>query len=51
MARSQARLVAGEDWQLVATEELRRSIPDHDDDLSEVQEVLSEIEDRAGIEI
>lgn len=38
------RLNAGEDWQRVANEELREWIPEHDEDLSEVNEVLSECE-------
>jgi hypothetical protein len=39
-----ARLKQGDDWQRVATEELRDYIPEHDDDLSEANEVLSHCE-------
>ena len=38
------RLEAGEDWQVVGTEELRQYIPEHDDDLSELNEVIEAAE-------
>ena len=44
MERVKQRLANDEDWQLVATEELRRYIPEGEDDLSELNEVLSACE-------
>ena len=40
------RLAAGEDWQRVGVEELRPLIPEHDDDLGELNEILCEAESR-----
>lgn len=40
------RLYSGEDWQSVGTEELRDMIPEHPEDLSELNEILSEAEER-----
>lgn len=44
MERVKQRLANDEDWQLVATEELRKYIPEGEDDLSELNEVLSACE-------
>ncbi len=45
MRRVADRLKAGEDWQLVGEEELRDIIPQHDDDLSELNEVITVAEE------
>lgn len=42
MRRAAARI--NEDWQRVANEELREFIPESEDDLDEVMEVIREIE-------
>lgn len=49
MERVSERLLDDEDWQAVATDLLRPFIPDYDNDLDDVQEVLIEAERRAGI--
>ena len=46
MDRVCSRLFKSEDWQRVGTEELRRFIPQGEDDLSELNEVLTECERR-----
>jgi len=51
MAKVVDQLAADKDWQDVATYTLRPFIPDHDDDLSEVNEVLTEAEERLSCEI
>lgn len=42
------RIAAGEDWQKIETEELRRYIPEHADDLDEASEVMNEAQERVA---
>jgi len=49
MMRVARELQADRDWQDVATRLLRNVIPDHDDDLEELNEVLAEAEARAEV--
>lgn len=56
MARVGAELAADRDWQDVATRILRPLLPAHEDDLSEVNEILAEAETRTeygkdGVEV
>lgn len=46
MTRCVYGMAKGEDWQKIATEWIRPYIPVHDDDLSELNEVLAEVERR-----
>jgi hypothetical protein len=49
MRKVARRMSNGEDWQRVAVDELRSLIPGHDDDLDELNEVLSEVEEMNGL--
>jgi len=49
MARITADLAADKDWQEVATYLLRPLIPEHEEDLEEVNEVLREAETRMEV--
>jgi hypothetical protein len=42
------RVWRDDDWQLIAHEELRDTIPIHDDDLAEVNEIIAEAETRVA---
>lgn len=46
MERVCSRLIKGHDWQLIATEDLRRFIPPHADELDDVDEILREADHR-----
>lgn len=48
MEKVTEELAADKDWQEVATRLLRPLIPEHDEDLEEVNEVLSEAESRGA---